>query len=101
MIYQFDAVRWCKARARTARAVRNFADENSFVQVAREVEGLRTRLAEVEAQRDGLKEAVRNYFNINAIILNYSEVDRWDEFISLIERRQAARAAVDALVGDK
>lgn len=38
--YKFDAVRWCKSRARSARAQRNFADENSFVQVARELERL-------------------------------------------------------------
>lgn len=56
--YKFDAVRWCKSRARSARAQRNFADENSFVQVAREVEDLRARLAEAEAKRDGLKNAL-------------------------------------------
>lgn len=56
--YKFDAVRWCKSRARSARAQRNFADENSFVQVAREIEELMARLAEAEAQRDGLAERI-------------------------------------------
>jgi hypothetical protein len=56
MTYQFDAVRWCKARARSARAQRNSADENSFVKVAREVEELRARLAEVERERDEFRE---------------------------------------------
>jgi hypothetical protein len=55
MTYQFDAVRWCKSRARSARAQRNFADENSFVQVARELEDLRARLAEVEQEQMSAK----------------------------------------------
>ena len=69
MTYQFDAVRWCKARARSARAQRNSADENSFIQVAREIEELRARLAEVEEQRDGLK----------AVLIFIDEECDWEE----------------------
>jgi len=97
MTYQFDAVRWCKARARTARAVRNFADENSFVQVAREVEGLRTRLAEVEAQRDELQEAVRwerECEGFDTWLIGREVSHEWDEVIN------CAHSEVDALVGE-
>jgi hypothetical protein len=62
MTYQFDSVRWCKSRARSARAQRNFADENSFVQVAREVEELRAELA---ALKDRLDEAAKSLETIS------------------------------------
>lgn len=39
--YAVESVRWLKGRARTARAVRNFTDENTYLQIAREIEDLR------------------------------------------------------------
>ena len=39
--YTFDSVRWLKVRARAARAVRSYQDENTFLRIAREVEELR------------------------------------------------------------
>ena len=39
--YKFDAVRWCKVRARAARASRQFDEENNYLRIAREIEELR------------------------------------------------------------
>ena len=41
-VYEFDSVRWCKVRARAARARRNFDDENNYLRIAREIEDLRS-----------------------------------------------------------
>ena len=40
--YKFDAVRWCKVRARAARASRQFDEENNYLRIAREIEDLRS-----------------------------------------------------------
>ena len=50
--YEFDAERFCRVRARSARAQRNFADEQNFLRVAEEVKRLREEVAT-------LKEAAR------------------------------------------
>ena len=39
--YTFDSVRWCKVRARAARASRQFDEENNYLRIAREIEDLR------------------------------------------------------------
>jgi len=39
--YLHESVRWLTVRARAARASRNFADENTFLLVAREIKDLR------------------------------------------------------------
>ena len=40
--YEFDAIRWCKVRARAARAARCFAEENNYTRIAAELACLRT-----------------------------------------------------------
>lgn len=49
--YEFDAVRFLTGRARAARAMRNFADENNFIQCA-------DRVKELEAESERLKKIV-------------------------------------------
>lgn len=38
--YKMDVVRFLKGRARAARAMRNFADENNFIQCANRIKEL-------------------------------------------------------------
>jgi hypothetical protein len=106
MTYQFDAVRWCKSRARSASAQRNFADENSFVQVAREVAALRAELAalktavraEREADSPEVWEAMSN--GLPRLYMRHGE-EYTDAVQEELERiHECAVEAVDALVGE-
>jgi ABC-type phosphate transport system auxiliary subunit len=115
MTYQFDAVRWCKARARSARAQRNSADENSFVKVAREVEELRVELKTLRMADDLNQQGAEHML---AELAELQEAVRWErecltvmnplwyqeDTAAYMEARAslgAARAAVDALVGER
>lgn len=50
--YKFDAVRWLRSRAKSARAQRNFDDEDTYLQIAKEIEILR----EIARSKDGLEQ---------------------------------------------
>ena len=52
--YEFESVRWLKARARLARAMRNFPDENAYYQIAREIEELRAENQKLKEDRHDL-----------------------------------------------
>lgn len=69
--YEFNAERFCRVRARSARAVRNFDDEQNFLKVADRVRQLEYEVdvwkkkpaMNVQRKYDALKDAAVHIYN--------------------------------------
>jgi len=59
--YKFDAARWLRSNARAHHARKDFDTSSTMRTIAEEIDNLRARLAEVEAQRDVYKEATLGF----------------------------------------
>ena len=96
--YTFESVRWLKARARSARAMRNFSDENALHQIAREIEDLRAKERNLETMAKAFRLAsVRETQVREALELLYGKLlmsERDGEVLITAEDGEIARAAL-------
>jgi len=108
--YKFDAVRWLRSNARAHHARKDFDTSSTMRTIAEEIDNLRTRLAEVEAQRDELKTAldtIQSGFEYrNGDPKMDGTFDRFPHVLNRSAMKEIAREAlakleaVDALVGE-
>ena len=102
MTYTFDAVRFCKVRARAARAQRNFDDEQNFLRVA-ELAGRADALVEAvrwERETDSREVWVEMSNWLPGLYMRHGE-DYTDAVQEELERiHECAVEAVDALAGE-
>ena len=102
--YEFESVRWLKARARLARAMRNFPDENAYYQIAQEIEDLRAKERNLETMAKAFRMAsAREARMREALELLYGKLlmsERDGEVVITAEDGEIARAALRKGAGD-
>lgn len=102
--YTVESVRWLKGRARTARAVRNFTDENTFLGIAQEIEDLRAKERNLETMAKAFRMAsAREARMREALELLYGKLlmsERDGEVVITAEDGEIARAALRKGAGD-
>ena len=96
--YTFDSVRWCKVRARAARASRQFDEENNHLRIASEIEDLRAKERNLETVVKAFHAAIARETRLReALGVLYGKLlmsERDGEVVITAEDGELARAAL-------